>query len=112
MSETPLSDAIIAEWNAMLESELKRRVIKIATDRGWRVHHITNSWNARGAQKGNGFPDLVLGRRRRLIYVELKRQKESLSADQVIWREIIEGSGAPYYLWRPSDLMYIEEDLT
>jgi len=50
-----------------------------------------------------GYPDLVLGKLGRLIYMELKSKKGKQSPEQKHWQAIIEDNGHEYYLFRPAD---------
>ena len=63
-----------------LESELKSKVRELAIRLGWEYYHTNDSRRSEA-----GFPDLVLVRRQRLIFVELKRQKKDPTTDQKRW---------------------------
>ena len=84
---------------AMTEDELLSAVCQLAALRGWRYHHIRNSRS--GITQGHaGFPDLVMVRPPRLLFVELKAEKGRLSRGQEEWlgdlTYIVE-----VHLWRP-----------
>lgn len=107
----------------MTEREFQDQVIKLATLFGWRVHHTRPARvRVRGkdvyrtpVQGHKGFPDLVLARRGRVIFAELKAGRGQLSEDQVLWRDAMEGGQAAEYagwkLWRPEDWAEIERIL-
>jgi VRR-NUC domain len=62
------------------EKQWQRIVIEAATALGWKVYH---TYDSRRSQPG--FPDLVMTRRRRTVYVELKTDKGRLTHDQREW---------------------------
>ena len=107
----------------MTEAEFQRQVIQLATLFGWRVHHVRPARvRVRGketyrtpVQGHKGFPDLVLARRGRVIFAELKVGRGQLSEDQVLWRDAMDGGQAAEYagwkLWRPEDWADIERIL-
>jgi hypothetical protein len=64
----------------MTEAELQRYVLEAAVLAGWLAYHTHDS---RRSQPG--FPDLVLVRRPRMIYAELKSDRGRLRAEQNIW---------------------------
>jgi hypothetical protein len=93
------------------EDDLLTAVTQWASLRGWMWHHVRRS--DRAIQQGDqGFPDLVLARYPRCLFVELKAELGSLSTEQMAWVLAI-GSQKPaerlpghpeIYVWRPSDL--------
>lgn len=95
----------------MTEAALERAVEEAATLSRWRVYHTRDS---RGSNPG--FPDLVLVRRGRLIFAELKTERGRVSPDQKGWLEALEfvgdlvqmphdrgEVGVEVYVWRPAD---------
>lgn len=104
----------------MTEAQLQTKVITLAMHRGWRVHHGRPARTATGwatAMQGHvGFPDLILARAGHIIAVELKREGEDPTADQLTW--LVELGFAEYRedrtvaVWRPSDWPAIEATLT
>jgi hypothetical protein len=69
------------------EEELQANVLRTAGLLGWRYYHTRDSRKSAG-----GFPDLVLVRPPRLVFVELKRLPERLAAgrptaEQQAWIE-------------------------
>ncbi|MHB8324792.1 MAG: VRR-NUC domain-containing protein [Candidatus Dormibacteria bacterium] len=88
----------------MHEDELLRSVVSLAQFHGWLSYH---TWNSR--HSASGFPDLVMVRLGRLLFVELKSEHGKLTAPQQAWGAALtqaEGAGAvAYRVWRPGDLI-------
>ena len=97
------------------ESHLLEAVAAFAVVRGWLVHHdrparTKDGW--RTAMQGHqGFPDLVLVRGGRLIFVELKAEKGRVSSTQERWIAELRTTGSLVCVWRPSDWPEIERTL-
>ena len=90
------------------EREFQREVIKIAESLGWYVNHALPG---KGRNKHltlfigkRGFPDLVLCRPPRLLFVELKSKTGKVSNDQQEWLDALRACDVEVYVWRPSDL--------
>ena len=86
------------------EDDFKRAVIELAQLNGWLVHHARPAMNRRGAwatwQEGhNGYPDLTLARKGRVIFAELKSEKGKASDAQLGWLVSLPNG----YVWKPSD---------
>jgi hypothetical protein len=92
---------------AMNETEWQRTVTEYATLRGWLWYHTHDS-----RRSAAGFPDLVMVRRGRLIFAELKSERGLLRGAQQTWlealRDCCEGEA---YVWRPSDWPRVERIL-
>jgi hypothetical protein len=74
--------------HAMSEDELLEAIIDAARLYGWHVHHDRRS--DRAITQGHiGFPDLVLARRGKVLFMELKTQTGQLSPDQYRWLEAL-----------------------
>lgn len=100
----------------MSEAVLQLRVTQLATVLGWGWYHPPdNKPDARGKRQRvqGGFPDLVLVRGDRLLFRELKRQREKPREDQVQWLERLAAAGADVGVWRPLDYLdgTVEADL-
>lgn len=73
------------------ESAFQKAVIQLAETVGWRVahHHDSRRQVAPGRfigdRQASGFPDLVMARRGRLWFAELKSEKGRLSSAQREW---------------------------
>lgn len=97
----------------MTERELQRAVINLAKQLGWTVAHFGNTVKIvrRGPTDyrtipdpdAQGFPDLVLVRKGKLLFAELKSKRGKLTPSQDIWLGELERTGARTYLWRPED---------
>jgi hypothetical protein len=99
----PLADYKAAQALDMLEAALQTRIIAEADKLGYLVYHTHDSRKSR-----RGFPDLCLAHAQqpRLIFAELKRQKEDLRPDQRVWAAVLRGLPfVEYYTWRPGDLL-------
>jgi len=80
------------------ETQLQNKILKLARMTGWLSYH---TWDSRKSQPG--FPDLVLVRRERLVFAELKSEKGKLTPAQVEWNEALKATAAEVYVWRPAD---------
>jgi hypothetical protein len=104
--------------NPIKETDWQKTVIDLAQANGWKVAHFRGAWSKDGkrfvtpvAADGAGFPDLVLARRGRVIFIELKTEKGILSGDQLNWQYELYGKPGEmnwikhpeYFVWRPSD---------
>ncbi|HUT58686.1 MAG TPA: VRR-NUC domain-containing protein [Phycisphaerae bacterium] len=113
-----LSTAQRTVSKAMKESELANSVIELAEAYGWRVAYFP-TW-AGVNKRRKGFPDMVLVRDGRLIFAELKREKQKPSEKQQAWLDDLSlvadeaenlGQDKRYWrpvlirVWRPSDLL-------
>jgi hypothetical protein len=106
---------------AQPEADFMKAVLAYATLMGWHHWHDTATnaprrcWHCgRGTRiqrNPSGFPDLVLIRRPRLLFVELKRDGEKPDPAQVAWHEQLRACSQQVYLWRPSDWREIERML-
>jgi hypothetical protein len=87
------------------EAELQTAVIDLAHRLGWRVAHFRPAQNSRGAWRtavsadGAGFPDLVLARKGRVIFAELKAKNGRIGHEQEAWLAVLPDS----LVWRPDD---------
>jgi hypothetical protein len=101
------------------ERDFQRAVIDYARRLGWRVAHFRTSptqsggWATAVQADGAGFPDLVLVRRERLLFVELKGKAGRVSPAQAEWLAALErvdddAAGVGVYVWKPADWPVIE----
>ena len=79
-----------------LESVLKSHVRRLARSLQWEYYHTHDS-----RKSEPGFPDVVLVRDKRLIFAELKRQKELCTNDQIRWLTKLAICDTEVYVWRP-----------
>ena len=116
----PLAPAHAIMDAAVTEDAFLRQVIELAKLRHWLIHHCRPARTKKGwatpIQGDAGFPDLVLVREGRLLFVELKAQKGRVTPDQRIWLALLKDQagfhqGTGVYLWKPSDWAQIEEVL-
>jgi hypothetical protein len=85
--------------SALSEREFQAEVMDIANQLGWRFYHTHDSIGSQA-----GFPDLVMVRKKRLIFAELKTESGKLSIQQGQWLADLEKTAAEVYLWRPSQM--------
>ena len=92
------------------ETEFLGQVLKLAKLCGWRRAHFRparladGSWRTAVQGDGKGFPDLVLIKPPRLIFAELKKDKEYPTDDQAAWLADLERvPGIMACIWRPKD---------
>lgn len=93
------------------EALFMSRVTELAGYKGWKWMHIRPGLNERGRYRtpvsgplGSGWPDLVLVRGTRLLFVELKAQGRKPTALQEQVLGVLTGVGyAEVYVWRPGD---------
>jgi VRR-NUC domain len=95
------------------EIEFQRQLLQLATTLHWLSYHTQDSRNS-----AKGFPDLVLVRRGRLIFAELKKDDPNSKPtdDQAKWLAelgMVADRHRPVevYLWRPHMLDEIQEIL-
>jgi VRR-NUC domain len=81
------------------EKDWQQTVIEAATYAGWLHYHTQDS---RGSDPG--FPDLVLVRPPRVLFVELKTDAGRIQPAQRLWLTALEQCGTvEVYVWRPRD---------
>ena len=112
----------------LLEDDFKDNVIDLAHMLGWRVAHFRPAQTKHGwrtpMQGDKGFPDLVLAKRGRVVFAELKSRTGKPSEDQrdwlgelsatdpESWRVVMTGATSGHrgpmnvevYVWRPDDI--------
>lgn len=88
---------VSAIFHMETEARFQASVIRYAELMGWRIYHTRDS---RGSHKG--FPDLVLVRRPRVIFAELKAERGKTRREQMDWLEALDGCGVEVYVWKPS----------
>ncbi len=93
---------------AVSEREFQTQVLTLARLSGWKTYHTHDS-----RRSAPGFPDLVLVRPPRCLFVELKTTTGRLRPEQAAWLEALaEVERAPEaYLWRPGDFGDIQSTL-
>lgn len=100
----------------MTEADLQQNIIELANLLGWRVAHFRPALCKVGGRlvyrtavsgQGKGFPDLVLARAGRVLFIECKAEKGKLSPEQLDWLEVLPNA----YCVRPDDWNKIVEVL-
>lgn len=92
----------------MTEKDWQTRVLDLARWRGWRVFHPYDS-----RRSAAGFPDLVLVRGGRLLFIELKSATGRVSPSQRRWlADLSACPGVGVYVWRPADWDDVQATLT
>jgi hypothetical protein len=91
----------------MSEQELSDNVIELAHLFGWRIAHFRpamtkHGWRTPVAADGKGFPDLVMVKDR-VLFLELKSHRGSLTDEQIEWQEALTDGGAEQHVVRPQD---------
>lgn len=94
------------------EAGFQDAVIELAKLRGWTLAHFRPARTNRGwrtpVQGDPGFPDLVLVRPPRVLFVELKSAKGRLTREQEWWIHLLRQSNVEAYEWWPVDWPVIE----
>ena len=95
----------------MTENDLLLNVVAMAKQFEWTVYHARPAMHQSGnwstpTMGDNGFPDLCLCRRGRVIFAELKTMKGRVSPEQRNWLDELEGTepktgSVEVYVWRP-----------
>lgn len=101
------------------ERDFQDVVIEYARIMGWRIAHFRPARTAHGyrtpMQGDKGFPDLVLARKGRVVFAELKSKRGPVQHDQKAWLEELAPPGqiadVDVFLWRPSDFETIKKVL-
>jgi hypothetical protein len=88
------------------EKQWQAEVMALAKDLGWLVYHTLRSQGS-----APGFPDLVMVRGERVLFIELKTVKGKLSSAQSFWLGALSHTTVEVYLWRPSDIQEAGEVL-
>ena len=93
----------------ILEKDLQKMVTDLADLWGWKWTHFGKAQYKDGRWStplsgSKGFPDLVLVRPPRLLFIELKSDTGRLSLDQKLWLEILGEAGQEVHMWKPKDL--------
>lgn len=92
----------------MTEAQLLAAVIDLARLYAWRCLHIRpamsrHGWRTPLQGDGVGWPDLLLIRAERVLAVELKSDRGSLTPDQAAWLDVLYTAGVETALWRRRD---------
>jgi hypothetical protein len=102
---TTMSDPLFGKgtWrDTELEKDFQERVCHLARLYHWRIYSIPDSRRVSMA----GYPDLTMWNveQKRLMFVELKREKGKVSESQkIVLSELSQLIQCEVYVWRPSD---------
>ena len=94
--------------SAITERDFQRQVTDLALLFGWSWVHFRPAQTAKGWRTpvegplGKGWPDLLLARGSRLIFVELKRDRMRPTEDQEYVLAVL-GEATEAYVWHPAD---------
>ena len=80
------------------EASLLSKVTKAAHLYGWATYHTRRS-----DRSEKGWPDLVLCRPPRILFVELKTNLSQVSPDQLFWLHALQDCNLVTRVWRPQD---------
>lgn len=100
------------------EEEFMKQVMELAKKTGWRRCHFrpamaaSGRWLTAGQGDWKGFPDLIMVRGKKLIFVELKTNEGELSDKQIDWMADLFLAGADCRLWSPMCWEEITETLS
>jgi len=79
------------------EAAFQALVIDLAERFRWVVYHTLDS---RGSHPG--WPDLVLVRGPRALFIELKTERGAIRPEQAAWGERLLKAGLDWRIWRPA----------
>lgn len=82
----------------MTERELQQAVVEAAARFGWLTYHTYDS-----RRSNRGFPDLVMVKGQRTLFVELKSDKGQLRLEQKEWLARLILAHQETFVWRPED---------
>ena len=100
----------MADLIKLSEADFLRRIIDQAHAQGWIVAHFRSArvlkdgeetWRTPVQADGAGFPDLVLVRGPRLLFVELKSAEGVVSPEQQVWLKALAATKVEVYVFRP-----------
>ena len=113
----PTQPSSLFETALALESEYTSTIIEAAQRLGYLACHFRPARTARGwrtSLEGTpGFPDLVVVGYGRIWFIELKRQPNKPSGEQLLWLERLAEAGMNAFVaYVPEHLQSIIDDLT
>lgn len=92
----------------MLERELQDGIAQVARILGYRVFHARpaqsqKGWRTPVAYDGKGYVDLTIVGHGRILFVECKVGRNTLSPEQAAWLEALRGAGQEAVVWTEAD---------
>ena len=103
-------------YREISEASFTAQVIEQARWRGWLCHHCRPAQDRSGRWKtpiqgDPGFPDVLCLRQDRVVLAELKAMRGKVTPAQEEWLKQANRAVVESYLWKPSDILTIEEIL-
>lgn len=93
--------------NSVSEADFQRFVFDVAKRGNWITYHTYRS-----DRSPRGFPDVVAVRPPRVLFIELKKQRGTVSEAQAVWLAYLRACpGVEVYIWRPEDEATVKEVL-
>ncbi|HYW27703.1 MAG TPA: VRR-NUC domain-containing protein [Terriglobales bacterium] len=100
------SEVLSWQQPKLSERRFQSQVLRYAALRGWHAYHTLRSDGSAA-----GFPDLVLVRRPRVVFAELKSDRGRCTPEQRAWLAELAECSVEVRLWRPGDWEEIERCL-
>jgi hypothetical protein len=100
----PVPMTFLAAFPSQTEAAFMAQVIKFAKSRGWACYHVHDSRHSEP-----GFPDLVVVKRPRVIFAELKSDRGKVTQAQRAWIDELRACGQEVYIWRPHHWQQIQK---
>lgn len=92
-----------AIFHRQTKAAFRAEVINLAKLQGWRCWYVSS-----GGRSCAGWPDLVLIRRPRIVFLELKAERTPVTADQKSTIAALRSCGLQAHIVRPSEAQKIE----
>ena len=92
-------------YRKQTERDFQKFVINRALNHGWTYYHAPDNKPDQYGRLQNvvkGFPDIVLVKNEKLVFVELKTETGRVSPEQTAWLEKLKKTGCDTFVWRPS----------
>jgi hypothetical protein len=117
----PAGDSEPRVPSGISEKDFTAAVIALAQSHKWTVAHFRTAKITRKdgsvyyetpvQADGSGFPDLVMVRGSRIVWMELKSHRGKVSEEQKVWLGRLRGATEEVYVFRPADMKRIQEVL-
>lgn len=80
----------------LTEKQFMASIFRLARLQGWAVYHTFDS-----RRSAAGFPDAVMVKRPRVLFIEFKADRGTLTDAQRAWIDELRACGQEAYIWRP-----------
>lgn len=80
----------------LTESQLRSNIVRVLKRRKWLVMPLTE-------RSSSGYPDMMIIKDGRVVFVELKRQSGKIEPIQLYWNELLKKNGVEAYFVRSVD---------